>query len=203
MNVCPELLTIRRKKKNEDDIETEKFPIEPTDDSISSVKNIVINFDEAVSFIFLAFHTKNNAFCSRYKIKEAEKKVCDNKNIQYTQFYFSLKGYSYNESEYLVAFFPRFIDCSDLPILANELCSIAEWLDIKEINCIVFRHGKPVHGMDDIMHWQRQLDKAIKETRKLSLLRKIDGRIKHIPVSLKNKNITISKNIPFENINVS
>jgi hypothetical protein len=202
MNVCPKMLTIRRKRKDESDIETDRFPIDPTDDSIASIKNIVINFDEAVSVMFLAFHTKNNIYCERYKIQDADKKVCDN-NIRYTHFYFSLDGYRPDESEYLVAFLPRFINCSELSTLTSELCATAEWLGIRQINCIVFRYGAPVHGMDNIIHWQRQLDKTIKETKELSILYKVTGKIKHIPTSLKEKNITISKNILLENINVS
>jgi hypothetical protein len=203
MNIYPKVLTIRRKKKNEEDIEADRLPLNPTYDSIASIKNIVINFDEAVSVMFLAFHTVDNAYCTRYKLQEADKKVCDNKNIQYVHFYFSLDGYHPDGSEYLVAFLPRFVKCSELPALTNELCAMAEWLDIKHINCIVFRYGAPVHGMDDSTHWQRQLNKTIKETRELSILYKMAGKIKDIPTSLKEKNITISKNIPLENINVS
>jgi len=203
MSICPKIITIRRKKINEEDIETDRLPINPTYDSIASIKNILINFDEAVSVLFLAFHITNNDYCARYKIKEADKKVCDNKNIKYVHFYFSLDGYSSDESEYLVAFLPRFVKCSDLPTLANELCNMAEWLDIKQVNCIVFRYGAPVHGMEDITHWQKQFNKTIKETKELYMLYKIAGKIKYIRTSLKEKNITISKNIPLENINVS
>jgi hypothetical protein len=113
MNICPKVITIRRKKKDEGDIETEQFPIEPTNNSIASM------------------------------------------------------------------------------------------LEIKRINCVIFRYGAPVHGMDDIRHWQKQLNNAIKKTKDLSLLYKMEGKIKHIPTFLKNINLTISKNIPLENINVS
>ena len=201
MNICPKVITIRRKKINEEDIETDQLPITPTYDSIASIKNIIIHFDEAVSIMFLAFHTTNNAYCAKYKNKKADKKVCDNKNIQYV--HFSLDGCHPDDSEYLVAFLPRFVNYSELSTLTDELCNIAEWLDIKQINCIVFRYGAPVHGMDNSTHWQRQFDKTIKETKKLFMLYKIAGKIKHIPTSLKEKNITISKNIPLENINVS
>ena len=203
MNICPKIITIRRKKEKEGDIETDRFPIDPTSDSIASIKNIEINFDEAVSILFLAFHINNDVYCTEYKIQEAEKRVCDNKKIKYVQFYFSLNAYSSNESEYLVAFLPRFIECSKLTELTNELFNITEWLGIKQINCIVFRYGAPVHGMDDIMHWQKQFNKTIKETKELSLVNKMEGKIKHIPASLKDKNLTISKNFPMENINVS
>jgi len=203
MSICPKVITIRRKKKYEGDIETDRLPIDPTSDSIASIKNIVINFDEAVSVMFLAFHINNNVYCEKYKIQEAEKRICDNKDIKYAQFYFSLSGCSPDESEYLVAFLPRFKECSELSKLANELCNITEWLDIKQINCIVFRYGAPVHGTDDIRHWQKQFTKAIKEMKELSLIYKMDGRIKHISTFLKNINLTISKNEPLENINVS
>jgi len=203
MNMCPRVITMRRKKRDEGDIETEQFPIDPANDSIASIKNIVINFDEAVSIMFLAFHVKDSLYCTRYKIDKADKRVCENKNIQYAQFHFSLDGYTSDESEYLVAFLPRIIQDSELSKLTNELCGIAEWLGIKQINCIVFRYGAPVHGMDNITHWQKQLNNAIKETKKLSLLTKMEGKIKHIPTFLENKNLTISKNIPLENINVS
>jgi hypothetical protein len=202
MKICPKILTIRRKKRDEGDIETDRFSINPTNDSIASIKNIIIHFDEAVSVLFLAFHTTDNTYCARFKIQEADKRVCDN-NIRYTHFYFSLDGYHPDESEYLVAFLPRFVKCSELSTLTNELCATAEWLGIKQINCIVFRYGAPVHGMDDSTHWQRQLNKTIKETKELFILYKVAGKIKHIPTSLKEKNLTISKNIPLENINVS
>jgi hypothetical protein len=203
MNICPKIITIRRKKKDEGDIEADRFPIEPTYDSIASIKNIDIRFDEPVSILFLAFHVDNDVYCTKYKIPEAEKRICDNKNIKYAQFYFSLSGYSPNESEYLVAFLPRIVKYSELPKLTDELCSIAEWLEKKQINCVVFRYGAPVHGMDDVRHWQKQLNYAIKETKEMSLLLKMEGTIKHIPTFLKNKNLTISKNIPLENINIS
>jgi hypothetical protein len=148
MNICPKVITIRRKKINEGDIETDRLSLNPTYDSIASIKNIIVNFDEDVSVMFLAFHTTNNDYCAEYKIQVADKKVCDLKNTQYVHFYFSLGGYHADESEYLVAFLPRFVKCSELPTLTNELCSMAEWLDIKQVNCIVFRHGAPVHGMD-------------------------------------------------------
>jgi len=203
MNICPKLITIRRKKINEGDIETDRLPLDPTYDNIALIKNILIHVDEAVSVMFLSFHTKDKAYCARYKVQEAEKRVCDNKNIQYTHFYFSLDGCNPDESEYLIALLPRFVKCSELSTLTNELCNIAEWLDIKQVNCIVFRYGAPVHRMDDSTHWQKQFNKAIKETKELSMLYKISGKIKHIPTFLKEKNIIISKNAPFENINIS
>jgi len=203
MNICPKVIIIRRKKIDEEDIETDRFPIDPTFDSIASIKNIVINFDDAVSILFLGFHVNNKVYCTKYKIQEAGKKVCENKKIKYTQFHISLSSYSPNDSEYLIAFLPRIIQCSELSKLADELCGIAEWLEIKQINCVVFRYGAPVHEMDGTMHWQKQFNKAIKEMRNLSLVNRIDGKIKHIPISLKNKNLTISKNFPMENINVS
>jgi hypothetical protein len=203
MNICPKVITIRRKKNNEGNIETERFPIDPTYDSIASIKNIVINFDEAVSFMFLAFHIKDDVYCAKYKIHNADKRVCEIKNIQYAHFYFSLGGYSPDESEYLVAFLPRIMQYSELSRLTNELCGIAEWLELKNINCIVFRYGKPVHITENNKHWQKQFDNAIKETKELYLLYKMEGRIKYIPTFLYNKNLTISKNIPLENINVS
>ncbi|MCL1927672.1 MAG: hypothetical protein FWG07_02620 [Treponema sp.] len=203
MNICPKMINIRRKKIDEGDVETDRLTIDPTDDSIASIKHIVVNFDEPVAVRFLAFHIKEKMYCAKYKILNAEKRICDYKNIRYVHFHFSLSGYSPNESEYLIAFLPRFIDCSRLSILTNELCAIAEWLGIKQINCIVFRYGAPVHGIGDSTHWQKQLNKAIKETKELSLLYKFVGRIRPIPISLKDKNLTISKNAPLENINVS
>jgi hypothetical protein len=203
MTICPKVLTIRRKKKTEGDIETDRLSLNSTYDCIASINNIVINFDESVSIMYFAFHTINNAYCTEYKLLEADKRVCDNKNLNYVHFYFSLGGYSASESEYLVAFLPRFTICSDLFIFSYVLCSVAEWLGIKQINCVVFRHGKPVHGMDDSTHLQKQLDKAIKETKEFSILHKMVGRIRDIPTSLKEKNLTISKNIALANINVS
>jgi len=203
MDICPKVITIRRKKKDDGDIETDRFSIDPTYDSIALIKNIVLNLDEAVSLILLTFHINEKSYCTKYKIHKAGKRVCDIKNLHYAHFYLSLDGHSPDESDYIVAFLPRIMKYSELLKLANELCSIAEWLDIKYINCIVFRYGKPVHGMDDIKHWQKQLNSAIKETKELYLLYKMEGRIKHIPTFLNNKNLTISKNIPLENINVS
>jgi hypothetical protein len=203
MNICPKLITIRRKKESEDDIITDRLPVFPTNDQIASIKNIVINFDEAVSIRFLAFHTGNNSYCSKYKIQNADKRVCEYPNMNYVHFYFSLGGYTFKDSEYLVAFLPRVLKYTDLPKLTNEFCNIAEWLGIDYINCIVFRYGAPVHGMDDSRHWQKLLDKAVKETKGLSLLHKMEGMIKHIPITVENRNLTISKANPFENINVS
>jgi hypothetical protein len=203
MNICPELLTVRRKPKNKGDIVTDLIPVCPTSDKIASVNNIVIHFDEAVSVRFLAFHVDNKAYCQKYKIQDAERRLCEKSGMCYVHFYFSLDGYSFKDSEYLVAFLPRFVKCDDLSKLTNELCDVAEWLGIDYINCIVFRHRSTAHGMDDSSHWQKQLNKAVEETKKLSLLHKMEGMIKHIPVSLKDKNLTISKAAPLENINVS
>jgi hypothetical protein len=199
------MVYIKRKKIDEESIGTDRLEINPTDDCIASIKNVVVNFDETVSVRLLGFHVKDNKYCTTYKETDVEecKCFCDNKTVKYVHFYFSIDGYDPNETEYLIAFLPRSKTTSELSVLTRELCTVAEWLGTKQINCLIFKFGAPVHGMGDSMHWQKQLDKNIKETKALSLISAMRGRIKDIPVSLRNKNLTISKNFPMENINVS
>ena len=203
MNICPKTIYIRRKNTDAKNIKTDRLEINPPDDCIASIRNIVINFDETVAVMFLGFHTKDKKYCTIYKQTNAEKYFCDNKPIKYVHFYFSIDGCPPGETEYLVAFLPRSKTIAELSVLANELRNVTEWLKIKQINCLIFRFGAPVHGMGDSMHWQKQLDKNIKEMKALSVIRTMRGRIKEISVSLQNKNLTISKNYPMENINVS
>jgi hypothetical protein len=181
---------------------SDKLDIIP-DNSVAAIKSIIIHIDEPVTIMFLAFHVKNKSYCKKYKLDNAKKRFCDNA-IDYIHFYLSLEGYPSDESKHLIALLPRSKSYSELDKLTNEFCTVAEWLEIKEkINCLVFRHGPPVHGTDNIKYWQKQLENKIKETRQLYIIHRMEGRIKHISISPSCRNLTISKNKLFDNINVS
>jgi hypothetical protein len=167
------------------------------------IKSVIVHIDEPVAIMLLAFHTKDKSYCEKYKINGAKKRFCDN-IIDYIHFYLSIEGYLSDESKYLIALLPRFKSYSELEKLANEFCKITEWLEINEkMNCLVFRYGPPVHGTDNIRHWQKQFEKSIKNAKELYIIHRMEGKVKHIQTSFANKNMTISKNNLFDNINVS
>jgi hypothetical protein len=167
------------------------------------IKSVIVHIDEPVAIMLLAFHAKDKSYCKKYKTNSAEKRFCDNA-IDYIHFYLSLEGYLSDESKYLIALLPRVKSYSELEKLANEFCKITEWMEIKgKMNCLAFRYGPPVHGTDNIRHWQKQFEKNIKDTKDLYIIHRMEGKIKHIPASFANKNMTISKNNLFDNINVS
>jgi hypothetical protein len=165
---------------------------------------VVTHIDEPVSILLLGFHTKRRTYCAEYRIEDADKRICEIA-IDYVHFCISIEGYPVNESEYLIAFLPRMILPAGLQKLADEFCYIAEWLEIaQKINCLVFRYGPPVHNTDNIMHWQKQFQRNLEETRALYIVSsRVEGRVRHIATSPVEKNMTISKNQLFECITVS
>jgi hypothetical protein len=192
LNFCPNSITLRQTH----DPGSDKLDISPND-SIAMIKSVIVHIDEPVSIMLLAFHTKDKSYCKKYKINSAEKRFCDNV-VDYIHFYLSFEGYSLDESKYLIALLPRSKKYSELEKLANEFCKIVEWLEIKEkMNCLVFRYGPPVHGTDNIRHWQKQFAKNIKDAKELYIIHQMEGKVKHIPTSSANKNMTISKNYLF------
>jgi hypothetical protein len=198
LSICPKVVTIRRTKTPRSD----RLTISPVG-STASIENIVVNIDEPVNVRLLAFHVMGMSYCANYKIIDAEKRFCLDIKSQYVHFHIQKEGYPPEMSEFLIALLPRSKTESELYRLANELCDIAEWLDIKQkINCIIFRYGPPVHWMDDSVRWQKQLEGAIKETRLNYFIDKIVGRIKHIQEGDK-RNLTIHNAALFESINIS
>jgi hypothetical protein len=197
--ICPPKITIRRTH----DRGSDRICITPND-SVASIEKVVVNIDEPVSIMPLAFHTKDKVYCDMYKLEIADKRFCDTV-INYVHFYFLIGGYPVDKSAYLIAFLPRWKKQSELDRLVNELWETVEWLEIRQkINCVVFRHGPPVHGTDNLFHWQKQLEKNIKETRTLYITTlQMDGKIKHVPTSLVDKHLTVSSNNPFACFNVS
>jgi hypothetical protein len=153
--------------------------------------------------MLLAFHVQGKLYCKEYRLDNAEKRFCD-VAVNYIHFYLSLEGYPLDESKYLVALLPRVKNYNELEKLADELCKVTEWLEIKEkTNCLVFRYGPPVHGTDNIKYWQKQFEKSIEATRQLYIVHRMEGRIKHISILPSAKNLTISKNSLFDAINIS
>jgi hypothetical protein len=195
---CPKTITLRRAH----DAGSDKLDIIP-DNSIAAIKSVIIHIDEPVAVMLLGFHVKGKLYCEKYRLDNAEKRFCDNV-VDYIHFYLSLEGYSLGESKYLIALLPRLKVYGELEKLANEFCTVTEWLEIKEkINCLVFRYGPPVHGMDNIKHWQKKFKEKIENSRQLYVIPRMEGNIKHIPISSHDRNLTISKNNLFDNINVS
>jgi hypothetical protein len=117
LNICPKTIILRRTPK----FGSDRLDIIPTDPGIASIKSVVTHINEPLSIMFIGFHTKNKAFCAEYKITGDVKRVCDIEiKINYVHFYLSLEGYPAGESEYLVAFLPRFQPPSELQNLSNE-----------------------------------------------------------------------------------
>jgi hypothetical protein len=198
LTICPGTTTVRRTKT----LYSDRLTIVPVD-SIASIANIIVNIDEPVTIRLLAFHTANNLYCSKLKAENAEKKFCLDIKSRYVHFHFLKDGYPPEKSEFLIAFLPRSKTKNELYQVAKELCDIAEWLGGKQkINCIVFRYGHPVHRMNDLMQWQKQLEKILCETQKNYFIGKIEGRVKDVRVD-KCKNITIYNTNLFESINVA
>lgn len=200
MSICPKRIILRRAQGSGSD----RLKIDPTDDSIASIRAVVTHVNEPVLITLLGFHTRRRAYCAEYRIEEAVKRACD-MTVDYVHFCILMEGYPADESEYLVAFLPRFKPSSELQKLTNEFCYIAKWLEIKrKINCLVFRYGPPVHGTENIMHWQKRFQRILKETRDSYVAPfQVEGRAREVLTSLVEKNMTISKNLPFKCINVS
>jgi hypothetical protein len=214
MEICPREENIRRKEIEKGDFRgTDRLELNPTYDSIASIKNIIVNFDESVSIRFLVFHTTNNAYCKNYKINKPDEKICDicdKGKMQYVHFYFKF-SFEINrndviEYKYLVAFLPFSANCSELSTLTNELYQMAKKLKIKKAYCKVFRFeskSSPKHSGMDTFNWQKELNNAIENELFKPYI--IEDKIDNIERSLKEKNITISKNItnPLQQIKVS
>ena len=199
MNFCPKMICIRRTPKKGSD----RQELNPSKD-IAFIERIVIHIDEPVKIRFLAFHTKDNAYCTSVKNRSAEKQFCqDIKSAKYVHFQIEKEGYDSDKFMFLLAFLPRAKIESELYLVAKELCDIAEWLEITQpVNCIVFRYGTPRHQVQNEIKWQRDLEKAIKETRGIYTIGQITGRIKHIRED-NQKQITIWPASLFDSINVS
>ena len=216
MNICPREKNIRRKKTNEGDFgETDRLSLDPSYDSIASIKKIIVNFDETVSVRFLAFHTTNKAYCKNYKIDKPDKKicdVCDKDKIQHVHFYFYFlfkNGHQHDvEYKYLVAFLPR-SEQSKLSTLTDELYKMAKSLNIEQAYCKIFIYGgwprEPVQSGMSTINLPKELNNAIEGKKNLFMPYKIEGKIDEISTSSEERNIIIYKNQndPLEQIKVS
>jgi hypothetical protein len=172
-------------------------------DCVASIKNVIVNIDEPVNIRFLAFHTIDKLLCNEYKDKKAEKIFCKDIDAKYVHFHFSIEGYPSDNSEYLVAFLPRSKMGGELYKVAKELCDIIEWIEFRQkVNCIVFRYGHPIHSTDSPVHWQRQLERIVTETRNDYTIGSVEGKIKHVREDA-DKSLTIGAASLFDNINIS
>ena len=198
MKFCPNVINIRRTKKNGSD----RLNLVPVPD-LAFIKSILINIDETVIIRMLGFHVKENAYCEAFKITDTNKRYCSDIKSKYVHFQLKKEGYPSEQSNFLLAFLPRIKTEGELSKVAKELCDIIEWLEIRQqINCIVFRFGSPRHQMDNQKKWQKYLEKTIDETKRLYTIGRVTGRIKHIRND-KEKCLTVSSAKLFDSINVS
>jgi hypothetical protein len=93
---------------------------------------------------------------------------------------------------------------TELQKLVNEICTTAEWLDLRQkLNCLVFMYGPPLHGTENAKHLQKEFEKVLEETRQFSIIyHQMVGKIKMIQ-KLAEKHLTISNSNIFDSINVS
>jgi hypothetical protein len=193
MVLCPKEKIIRSVDSPGAD-RIEVVPVEQT----ANIDQIVANTDLPVHIRFLSFHTKGNAYCVKYKDENAEKRLCGEPPTDYVQFY--LLKEKKPPDKYILAFLPRSKKDGELEKVADELYTIAQWLNVGgKINGIVFRYGKPVQSSDNVKHSRDVLECHIK-VKKWDFCT-IEVIIK-TATSNGNKKLTISNNKPFESINV-
>ena len=198
MKICPNFKNIRRSKI----VGSDRIDLTSTY-NLASIKNIIINIDEPVAIRLLGFHIDDSSYCKSLKITNAEKKYCDRKKSQYVHFQIIKEGFPEEQSQFIIAFLPRIKLEHELEVVVKEICDVIEWLEIKHnINCIIFRFGKPVHNTEDTFRWQRQLEKIIKQVRNYYTIGQINGFIKQVRQD-NEKCLTISAASCYESINVS
>jgi hypothetical protein len=198
LEFCPNTICIRRTERKGSD----RIDLTPVYD-LAFIEKIVINIDEPVIIRFLGFHVKDKTYCGSLKVQNVNKRFCFELKSRYVHFQIIKEGYPTEKALFLLAFFPRIKSDQELYQVVKELCDITEWLGIRQqINCIIFRYGAPRHQKDNRYQWQRNLEKTIKETKKLYTIGRFIGRIKHIQEN-NNRCLTISSANLFDSINVS
>ena len=198
MKICPNLINIRRTK----DADSDRISLTSTN-NLASIKNIIININEPVAVRLLGFHVNDALYCKKLKIANEDKKYCEKLKSNYVHFQLKKEGLSEDQSQFIIAFLPRNKLKHELEIVVKEICDVIEWLELKQnINCIIFRFGKPVHNTEDTYKWQRQLDKVIKQVKNYYLIGQINGMIKQVRQE-NEKCLIVSAAYRFESINVS
>jgi hypothetical protein len=205
VNICPKSVTIRRVKGA---AASDTVDIKPVS-SIANINKIIVNIDEPVNIKFLRFHKHDDYYCNKYKLLEYDKCYCnDIKTHNFVHFYITIE--ESNNKAIILAFLPRNKTEVLLRQVANEICDICEWLEEKQnVNCIVFRYGKPVHRSDNKFKWARQLSLVLKEAREHSTMAgSLTSRVNHISeeTSLKvqkTRTMTIKPGNSLDCINVS
>jgi hypothetical protein len=146
---------------------------------VAYIESIIAQIDERVMVRLLAFHTEDGVYCAEYKDDNAEKRFCcDNSATRYVHFHCSIDR---NPVDYLLAFLPRSKNKEDLRTVVVELYMTAKWLNIsQEINCIIFRYGRPIHESENKYHWQEILDNYLEEMKRTRKTPIIEAQIKHI-----------------------
>jgi hypothetical protein len=194
MLLCPKEKIIR----NVDSRDVDRIDLMPVE-QIANIDQIVANTDLPVHIRLLSFHTKENVYCAKYKVENAEKKLCCEPPMNYVHFYL-LKEKPLPD-KYLLVFLPRSKGNDELRKVADELYTMVQWLKVDgEINGIVFRYGKPVLSSDNIKHLQNVLMKCVKD-KKWDFC-SMNVIVKAVTIG-ENKKLVISNNKPFECINVS
>ena len=197
MLICPQDIIIKRTEE----VGSDKFDLLPTND-IASIKSIEIHMDETIRIKLLGFHVNEKVYCDAYKIQGADKRYCETKKSKYIHFLIDDEGFLHDESMFVLAFLPRSKADNEIEKIVKELCEIINFFEIKQnINCIIFRFGKPIHDMDNLLKWQKVFDRKLIEINKNNLI-KVYGRIKHVREGGK-KCLTIRHAALFDSINVS
>jgi len=197
LKICPNAINIRRSTTGSD-----MMDLSPTYD-LAHVNKIIININETVVVRLLGFHVNDKSYCKLYKITDTNKRYCETIKSKYVHLQIVKEGHPSEESMFFLAFLPKIKTENELYQVVKEICDVIEWLEIKQnVNCIIFRFGHPKHNMENKSKWQTQLDKVIKETKKLYTTGKINGRIKYVHED-KKRCLTVSPAPLFESINVS
>lgn len=197
MKICPQDIIIKRTEE----VGSDKVDLLPTNE-IAAIKSIEIYMDETIRIKLLGFHVNEKAYCESYKILEADKRYCEAKKSNYIHFFIDKEGFLQDESMFVLAFLPRAKSENEIEKIVKELREIINFLEIKQnINCIIFRFGKPIHDTDNLLKWQKQFDKKLTEINKNNFI-KVNGRIKHIREDSKKCLIIRRANL-FDSINVS
>jgi hypothetical protein len=143
MVLCPKEKIIRSVYSKEVD-RIAVIPVEQT----ANIDHIIANTDLSVHIRLLSFHTKGNAYCVEYKDGDAEKRLCDEPPMDYIHFY--LLKEKRPSDKYLIAFLPHSKGQDELKRVADELYTMARWLEVNgKVNGIIFRYGKPVQSSDN------------------------------------------------------
>jgi len=198
LNICPRDEIIRRTKV----VGSDKIDLIP-DYNIANIEKVVVHIDEPVVVKLLGFHVKDELYCNSYEITLADKRYCEGMISKYVHFQITKEVSATEQKIFLIAFLPRIKLDNELDHIANEISNTIDFLEINQnVNCLLFRFGKPIHHSDSNTHWQKQFDKRLAVINRKYKTIQINGRIKQVCEG-NGRSLTISSAPLFDSINVS